>query len=571
MQDLHLGLLFILGIGVFGGILGACVFQRIRIPQVVGYIAIGLLVGESGLKLIRAADVQRFSQLNFFALGIIGFLVGGELQAGTFKRYGRQFVGILLGEGLLAFVLVGVMAGVVTYLVTDPHNFTIALASGIVFGAIASATDPASTIDVLWEYRAAGVLTTALVATVALDDALAMTLYGLGTATAGMLVGGDASLLGALQQIGIELFGSLALGAVAAAVLNLVLRYLREPEKALALAIGTLLLVIALAVRLKMDVILATMTLGVVLINVAPLRSKQLFTTMRSFSTPIYVIFFVLVGARLGIGNMPGWLWAVVAVYLVGRTGGKMFGTWLGARATGAAPAVRKYGGMGLFAQGGVAIGLSIMATQHLDKGITLPGGMSLGDAIIFTVTTTTLIVQVLGPPMVKLAIKLADEIGRDVNEQDIVADLKVRDVMSANVAHVRDSQPLTETVKLFGSYDHMAYPVVTGHGNMIGVLALDCFKNLLTNQDTFRWVLAADVMLPVRGALTADDGLARAMASMEEMGLDQIPVVDAVGSDKPVGMLDLRRARQQVKQRLIAKRQSTPAEPAEKQTPAVA
>ena len=89
-----------------------------------------------------------------FALGVIGFLVGGELQLDTFRKYGRQFTAILLGEGIASFVLVATAATLIIYLVY-PH-FYLALAGGLVLGAIASATDPASTIDVLWEYRCIG-------------------------------------------------------------------------------------------------------------------------------------------------------------------------------------------------------------------------------------------------------------------------------------------------------------------------------------------------------------------------------------------------------------------------------
>ena len=46
MASLSTGILMILGIGVFGGIIGGGIFQRLHIPQVVGYIAMGLLSSE---------------------------------------------------------------------------------------------------------------------------------------------------------------------------------------------------------------------------------------------------------------------------------------------------------------------------------------------------------------------------------------------------------------------------------------------------------------------------------------------------------------------------------------------
>jgi len=98
-----------------------------------------------------------------------------------------------------------------------------------------------------------------------------------------------------------------------------------------------------------------------------------------------------------------------------------MVGAWIGAKLTRTEDVVRKYTGIGLFAQGGVAIGLSIMASQHL-KGIPISSSLFLGDMIIFGITGTTFIVQIIGPPLVKLAVKLSGEIGKYIIEEDIIA-----------------------------------------------------------------------------------------------------------------------------------------------------
>ena len=96
MDHPSLGILILLGTGLLGGALGASVFQRLRIPQVVGYIVIGLLLGQSGFGLIQAIDEENLRPFNLFALGIIGFLVGGELKIETFRKYGKQFAAIII-------------------------------------------------------------------------------------------------------------------------------------------------------------------------------------------------------------------------------------------------------------------------------------------------------------------------------------------------------------------------------------------------------------------------------------------------------------------------------------------
>ncbi|MBN2685254.1 MAG: cation:proton antiporter [Pontiellaceae bacterium] len=549
MEHFHLGVLAVLGICVAGGVVGAWIFQKLNIPQVVGYIVVGVLIGDTGFGLLKPGDIADLTPFNNFALGLIGFLVGGELSGSIFKKYGKQFTAILLGEGLAAFLLVGLAATGIVFLVC--HNWIYALAAGIVFGAIASATDPASTIDVLWEYRSAGVLTTAVIAIVALDDALAMTLYGLGTSVASILANsGEGSIATTMMHTGIELGGAIVLGVAAGFVLNAMMHYMPQTEKRLGISIGILLLCIGLAVAFHMDVILATMAVGIVLINLAPRRSKQLFEVIRSFSTPIYIIFFVLVGARLSLGNMKLWLWGLVAAYVLMRSIGKWFGSYLGARVSKAEKPVQKYMGMALFAQGGVAVGLSIVASQSLQH--IEVAGMTLGDIIIYTVTATTLCVQLIGPAFTKLAIKKAGEIGRNVTEEDIMAELKVSDVVDTSIVPLKEGTPLAEVVQHFAEQDTLVYPVIANDEKIVGVLTFEMLKEILLDRDTWLWLVVGDVMQPLTEHLLAQTNLAEALKEMQNAQVEALPVIESTETGKLMGVLDQRAARRKVSAELV-------------------
>lgn len=551
MPHLQLGVLAVLGICVAGGVVGAWLFQRLHVPQVVGYIVVGVLLGDTGMSVIGPDDVESLRHFNNFALGLIGFLVGGELSGAIFKKYGKQFTAILLGEGLTAFLLVGVGSTGIIYLVS--HDWVSSLAAGIVFGAIASATDPASTIDVLWEYRSAGVLTTAIIAIVALDDALAMTLYGTGKSLASIITQSGGESVGAtLLHTGVELVGAIVLGGIAGAALNAMMHYMPQTEKRLGISIGVILLCIGLAVEFNMDVILATMSIGIVLINLAPRRSKPLFEVIRSFSTPIYIVFFVLVGARLSLKNMPAWLWALVAAYVILRSFGKWIGSYWGGRFSKAEKPVQKYMGLALFAQGGVAVGLSIAASQNLQHIKLVGGSMSLGDMIIFTVTATTLCVQIIGPAFAKSAINRADEIGRNVTEEDVMAELKVSDVVDTSIVPLHEGTPLAQVVMHFAEQDSLVYPVVTGEGKIAGVLTFDMLKDVLIDRDTWLWLVVGDVMQPLKERLLANMNLAEALREMRETQVEALPVVESTESGKLMGILDQRVAQRKVSAELV-------------------
>ena len=553
MHEFHLGVLAVLGICIAGGIIGAWIFQKLNVPQVVGYIIVGVLIGDTGFGLLHPSDIAALQPFNNFALGLIGFLVGGELSASIFREYGKQFTHILLGEGLAAFLLVGLFSTVIVYFVC--HSWMTAVAAGIVFGAIASATDPASTIDVLWEYRSAGVLTTAIVAIVALDDALAMTLYGLGTSIATILTqGGGASVGATLVGTGVDLVGAIVLGIACGFVLNAMMHYLPQTEKRLGMSIGMLMVCIGLAVAFHMDVILATMAVGIVLSNRAPNRSKKLFETVRSISTPIYIIFFVLVGARLSLGSMPIWIWGLVAAYVLMRSIGKWVGAYWGGRWSRAEKPVQNYMGMALFAQGGVAVGLSIVASHNLQH-IQVTEGMTLGDMIIFTVTATTLCVQLIGPAFAKLAIKKAGEIGRNVTEEDVMGELKVVDVVDKRIVPLQEGTPLETVVQHFSEQDTFVYPVVSATGKTIGVLTFEMLKELLTDRDTWQWLVVGDVMQPLRHRLSSQMNLSEALRDMNNNQVEALPVVDTLENGSLLGVLDVRAVRRIVNAELVRRK----------------
>ncbi len=548
----HLPTLLIVGGAILAGSLGARVFQKLRIPQVVGYIAIGALIGKSGLKLIGDAQIRSLLSVNFVALGIIGFMIGGELHLQVFKKYGRQFFAILFAEGLTAFVLVGLLVTALTYgLLRDAST---AIAFGLVLGAIASATAPAATVDVLWEYKTRGVLTTTVLAIVALDDGLALVLYSLASGGAMLVTGGGASQLGeSLLHTGYELGGALVLGVLSGLGFNQLLRRTHDYDKMLTFILGVLTLVLGLSLALKVDLILAAMALGMTLVNLAPHRSREAFDLMGRFAAPIYVVFFVFVGARLSVRGLPGWMWVIAIAYVIGRTAGKMTGAWAGAKWSGAPESVRKYLGLCLFSQAGVAIGLAILASIRF-SGIKL-GGVVLGDAIVMIVTTTTFLVQIIGPPCVKLAVKWAGEIGLDVTEQDLVNSYTVRDALNAAAPTFMAQTSLKDVLRTIAETDARAYPVLTAEGQIAGLITMDDLKYCFANPSMVDWLVAADVMRMAPETTSPDTPLADALQHMQQQGFDCLPVTEPGGQGRYQGLLESRGVKKMISQEVLRRR----------------
>jgi len=393
-------LLLLLGVTALLGWVGGKLFQALKVPRVVGYILVGLLLGDSFAHALPLDWVDRLSPLTDTALALIGLLVGSELKRSVFRRFGRQMITILLFEGLAAFLLVALL--VIAY-TGEP-------ALGIVLGALASATAPAATVDVLWEYKSRGPLTTTILGIVALDDGLALVLYGFAIAFARVLLeGGGLSLgEGLIKPLG-EIFGSLALGVLVGVGLLAPLRRLyQNREDVLVLLLGAVLLVGGLARAWGLSLILSEMALGVTLVNGAPNSSRRAFEVIRGITPPIYILFFVLVGARLQVGLLPQ-MGLLGLLYVAGRTAGKMAGAWLGGTVSGAPEPVRKYLGFALFSQAGVAVGLALDVAQRFAQAG--PAAQEMGSFVINVIGATTFLVQIIGPPFVKFAIARAGEI----------------------------------------------------------------------------------------------------------------------------------------------------------------
>ena len=527
LEQHHMPILLIVGSVLFIGGLGARLFQHLRVPQVVGYIVIGVLLGHSGLGYISDETIEKLRLFNFFALGIIGFMIGGELKLDIFKKYGKQLTIILLAEGLAAFFVVTLLVFTIAWMVSGEVVPSFALA--LVLGSISSATAPAATVDVLWEYKTRGPLTTMVFALVALDDGLALLLYGISASIAVSLldIGSTHGGIGtALAHTAYELFGAVILGVAAGYILNLLVRLAKDHDKTLTFIIGTLGMVIGIALITKVDLILAAMGLGMTLVNLAPRRSRESFHIIERFAPPIYVLFFVIVGARLNIGEMSGWLWGLAAAFVLGRSGGKILGAFLGAKWSRASDSIRKYLGLCLFSQAGVAIGLAILAGERLTGENAMIAGISIGDIVVLTVTATTFIVQLVGPPCVKLAVTKAGEVGKNVTRQDLIKEYKVADIMDSDCISFDQGTSLPDILATIGSTDAMVYPVLNTDKKLMGIITIQSLKCTLSNSTISDWLVADDLMQPVTDFIEPETNLAEAMSRMEELDINSIFVI---------------------------------------------
>jgi Kef-type K+ transport system membrane component KefB len=544
--DVPLNLLLLTGVAVFVGTIGAWIFKRIKLPPVVGFIIAGLIVGEGWLKLLPEHMLNDLRPVNYFALGLIGFMMGGELKADNFRKYRKQFMAMVLAEGAGAFIFVGMLIAVVAWYFTG--NLALALVLGLLIGAISSASDPVSTVQVFEENRTRGALTTAITSIVALDDALALILCAIATSLAGFLAAGQGlDLSSAFGPLAYRVLGSLCIGFITGLFLAFIYKIFKFPEKLMPYSLVLIVLLTGIALAFKFDVILASMAFGVALVNLVQLKSSETFDIVKRFAPPIYVLFFVYVGARLRVDRITLMIGALVVVYVVARSIGKVVGVFAAAKISGASRKVQQYSGMCLFTQAGIAVGLSIMATQYFNQEIE--------NIVLTVITITTLILQVLGPIFIKLAVTKANEVNLNVTEADLIEMYTVKDVMDATARPLSQLTPLSEIMALFSDREEAVYCISDHDGDLLGYVTLDGVRTALNNSFLSSILIADDVMSPVRQTVTPKDGLAEALRTMSGTGMDFLPVVDENDSSAMIGILIKKDAERMIATELLKRK----------------
>ncbi|MDD4294419.1 MAG: cation:proton antiporter [Candidatus Omnitrophica bacterium] len=541
-----MNILLLVGVSLFLGILGGNFFKLIRVPQVVGYIIIGVFLGSSVFGVFDSQELEVFAPLINFILGIIGFLIGAELKSEVFKKYGKSIYFILISEGMLAFILVFAAVTLVTkkiYL-------------GLLFGAIASATDPASTVNVLWEYKSRGPLTTTLTSIVALDDGLALILYGLVSVFSKAMIANESySLLGLIGGPLVELFKCVLVGALAGIILvRIIARFAKDAV--LSLSLGAVAVVVGLSIYLHLDLILTSMIMGAVITNIIPKISEALFARIKELTVPLYVFFFVFVGASLDIHVFKQVsLIMIVVVYLFSRSAGKIFGAMFGGWLAKAKKTVTLYSGLCLFTQGGVAIGLAMSISHNFTR--IGPNAAQVGSIIVTVVAATTFVVQLIGPIFVKFGIVKADEAWRNVTEEDIIENSRVSDFMREDFSFIKENENFDKIMEVVQERDAYHFPVVNNRGELTGLISLGGLRSILRETQLSNVILAKDVAAPVRTFLYPGQPLREAFEIFDKKQLDYLPVVKDEDSRKIVGVLEYRALTKSVSRKTLERQKS--------------
>ena len=190
-------------------------------------------------------------------------------------------------------------------------------------------------------------------------------------------------------------------------VLNLVSALIRkESEGGLITFIFSLLaLGYGITERVGGDALLATMTMGVIVVNFN-IKQDRIFRILERYTEElIFVLFFTISAMHLDISVLAA-NYLLIVIFVFVRALGKYAGTQTGARLSKSTVKVRKFTTGGLIPQGGIVIGLALVIRQK-------PAFNALSDIALNVIIGATIVHEIIGPVIAKYALTRAGEISK--------------------------------------------------------------------------------------------------------------------------------------------------------------
>ena len=382
---------FYLGIAMVAGLVLSRVVKKLRLPNVTGYLIAGLLIGPCVLGLVPQAALDKLNIITTIALGFIAFSIGGEFKLSSIRAIGKNVIIITLFQSIMAAALVDIVLCLCGFNVSE----------SIILGAIATATAPAATLMVVRQYKAKGELTNTLLPVVAMDDAVGLIVFAVSSAIADTLASGaQPSVYTMAVAPLIEIALSLLSGGLLGFFISLSMRFFHSRANKMCICIAGVVLGVAIAQQFGLSDLLVCMSVGAVFANLRN-DALEVMDVCDSWTPPLFMLFFVISGAELDVGALPT-VGLLGVLYIVVRSFGKYFGAYLGSVVVKASPNIRKYLGITLLPQAGVAIGMAQMVLTQLPQ---------FGARIQAVVLSATLIYELVGPVATKIALTKAGEI----------------------------------------------------------------------------------------------------------------------------------------------------------------
>jgi Kef-type K+ transport system membrane component KefB len=393
----------LLGFLLLAAYLAGRVSRDVALPQITGYLLLGILVGPHLLGILPSSTVVDFRLINGGALSLIALTAGGELRLQAVRDRLPSILLIIAAHLVVVFsvvlAVVYLSRGLVPFLAHQPPR--VALAAGLLFGLVAVAKSPATTIAVITEEKARGPFTDTILGITVVKDVVVLVLVALLIPVAAVVAEPSVHFsYETLEMVGLQIVLSIGAGVVLGWLLALYLR--RAGGYRILVVFVTAFIVVELSEQLHLEYILIAMSAGFWVQNFSR-QGHRLLRALEANSLTVYALFFAVAGADLRIDVLAR-VWEIATVLILTRILALFASTWLGARLAGAGRPVRRYAWMGFLAQAGVTLGIANLVRDRFPLW---------GTEVAALVVAMIAVNQIIGPPAFRYALVKAGESGR--------------------------------------------------------------------------------------------------------------------------------------------------------------
>jgi PTS system fructose-specific IIC component len=420
----HADPLLTLAVILVAGLAGGFLARLVHLPVMTGQILAGILIGRSGLNLFGPETIDGLEPITLFALSLITVAVGAHMNVRRLRNAVKRLTYLLIAELTISPLIV-----FLSIYFVGKYSWVMAL----LLAALAISTAPATIIALVKESRAKGIFVKTLIAAVALNNMACVLAFEAARVIAQNELSGDAPhtfqqlLFSPLWQL---ISAGLVGGFLGWVFLKITRRVIRSDTLATASFIA-ILLTTGIATYLNVSSLLSCMFFGFTLVNLAPGKERVVDEAFANFEPAILAAFFTLAGVELDYRYIIPAGFVALAMF-AGRILGKMVAANLAMRLANATKKVRRYLGVSLLPQAGLAVGLVLLVQED-------PTMVEIRDLFLAITLTVIMLNEIFGPILTRMALIRSGDFGKDrarlidfIHEENITTNLKATNMKDA-------------------------------------------------------------------------------------------------------------------------------------------
>lgn len=314
-----LSLILILGFSLSG------IFNRLKIPGLLGMIITGIVLGPFALDLISADILTISSDLRKIALIVILARAGLSLDLEDLKRVGRPAI-------LMCFI--PATLEILAIMLLGPSLMGLTLAESAILGAILAAVSPAVIVPRMLYLMESGYgkknsIPHLILAGASVDDIYVIVLF---TAFLGMFQG-ESFDAASLARVPVSIISGIALGIIfgfsLVRIFNIL--HIRDTIKVLILLSISFLFVSFeqfIEPYFPVSGLIAVMSMGATILKLYDVLAKRLMGKFSKIWVGAEILLFVLVGAAVNVTLIPkAGIFALILI--LGGLAGRMLGVFI--------------------------------------------------------------------------------------------------------------------------------------------------------------------------------------------------------------------------------------------------